>query len=95
MRCVGIRKWRPQVCMSAASLFARVRGCSHVPRAEHASPLAQLDAVGNFVGDRLAALRELRGAPPHAIAAARALPAPRALTAAAPPGGVPHAAAVA
>ncbi|KAK9839645.1 hypothetical protein WJX81_002971 [Elliptochloris bilobata] len=52
-----------QVCTSAASLFHRVRGCSHVPRAEHASPLAQLEAVGNFVADLQAALRELRGAP--------------------------------
>ena len=50
-----------QVCMSAASLFHRVRACSHVPRADHASPLAQLDAVGNFVADMQAALRELRG----------------------------------
>ena len=52
-----------QVCMSAASLFWRVRACSHVPRAEHASPLAQLEAVGNFVADMQAALRELRGSP--------------------------------
>lgn len=49
--------------MSAASLFHRVRVCSHVPRADHASPLAQLDAVGNFVADMQAALRELRGDP--------------------------------
>ncbi len=81
--------------MSAASLFGRVRGCSHVPRAEHASPLAQLDAVGNFVCDRLAALRELRGAPPHAGAPPRAPPALRAPPTAPPPVGAPHAAAVA
>ncbi len=49
--------------MSASSLFNRVRTCSHVPRAEHASPLAQLEAVGNFVADMQAALRELRGSP--------------------------------
>lgn len=82
-----------QVCLSAASLFHRVRGCSHVPRAEHSNPLVQLEAVGNFVGDMQAALRELRGAPHQAPVPHPAGPPPNPSSALHPPAAPVHLAA--